>query len=142
MNNTEKITEQIKLRDTLQKFCDEFLPNLECDGCTRFASFLLIAKNIKFEIYLGEIESQTHPNNQFPLHYWIKTKQGILFDFKTKKWIGVESDKTNYQNITKINKKEFLIVGGNPTIVMGILLHEGIIKSNAEKIKEIVRAGH
>ena len=121
--------EQERLRDILENFCDEFLPELDCDGCTRLVGFLLASKNIDFEIYSGKIVSQLNPVKIFPIHYWIKTKDGILFDFKTKKWIGVTSDKTNYQSITKLDKNEFLSVGGNQTIIMGVLLQCGMNKN-------------
>jgi len=41
MSNNEK-----QIRDALDKFISVFLPNLDCDGCTRLVSQLLDKVNV------------------------------------------------------------------------------------------------
>lgn len=116
--------EEEKLRDVLELFADNFLPALDCDGCTRFVSYLLENKKIEFDIYEGSIYETNNKSNSFPIHNWIKTKKGTIFDFKTKKWLGVTSDKVTYVDVKNLDKKEFL--PKERTTTLGILLHFGI----------------
>lgn len=108
-----------ELEQTLSKFIDTFLYKLDCDGSTRLVAMLLQNKKIDFKIYTGAIQ---HKNNHFPLHYWIETSNGVIFDFKSKKWIGVDSKETTYLNKELVDTQEFLSVGGNKYTVMGVLL--------------------
>lgn len=127
-----KKDEEIKIRDILESFVDEFLPYLDCDGCTRFVAFMLENKNIDFMIFTGSIKNDKH---FFPLHYWIETSNGVTFDFKCEKWIGTKSDKTTYNVQEEINKEKFLSVGGNKELIMGILLKYGSENKNGVIIK-------
>jgi len=114
------------MRQTLQRFCDEFLPALDCDGCTRFVAFMLENKGIPFEIYTGGFHEIMNPKNSFNPHYWIVTKQGTILDFKTEKWIGVKSIDVSYTNIRLVDKAEFLSVGGSRELVLGVILSCGV----------------
>jgi len=121
--NAEK---QVELRDkVLKPFVDNLLKNLDCDGCTRFIGLILHNKGIEFDIYQCDIREIKDPRNAFPLHYFIKTKENVIFDFKTKKWIGVEFQDTEYCNCVKVNLRDFLFVH-NDIQLFGILLKYGM----------------
>lgn len=115
---------EIKLRDLLQNFCDELLPYLDCDGCTRLISVFLDSKKIEHEIYTGAIR---FGYKSFPLHYWIKTKNGTIFDFKSEKWIGVKSDKVEYIGEVQVSKEGFMLpLKDNKSLIIGILIEGGM----------------
>jgi len=110
------------VRETLDRFITAFLPNLDCDGCTRLVGQLLSKINIDYKIFTGAIRNRV-TDDIFPLHYWIEVED-IIFDFKAEKWIGVKGDDVEYLDIEEIDRDEFMMVGQMSRINMFAVLLE------------------
>lgn len=117
-----------KLRDVLGSFIDLFCQDLDCDGSTRFVAYMLQKLDVDFDIYAGEITKKNDSSNIIPIHYWIITKNKVLFDFKTKKWLGVLPDKVKYILKGTPEKDHFLFAGEEPKILGMLLWYSQIIK--------------
>jgi len=102
------IASQLRAREVIGDFAKLFLTHLDCDGCTRLVSILLDNLGIEHNIYSGIIYETKNKLNTFPLHYWIITGQGIIFDFKSEKWLGVTFEYVTYQNIMLLDKSKFM----------------------------------
>jgi hypothetical protein len=74
----------------------EKLEYADCDGCTRCIAYLLKIANVKFRIWRGEISTKEFPDAKFPIHYWLEDEQGKIWDFKSFKWLGKESEDCIY----------------------------------------------
>ena len=123
--------DELKLRKILGDFVDTFLPSLDCDGGTRFVAMMLEGMGIDFEIFQGSICEKENSKNVFPIHIWLVTKEKMnIFDFKTKKWLGVEFDKVKYFNTQKMDKDKFLDVGGSRATILGLLTFYGMKNSD------------
>lgn len=127
MTKENGIENEKKLWGIIKDFVEEFGTNWDCDGCTRFVGLLLRKKDIKFQIYQGKIRSKKNRNMCFPLHNWIMTEKGIIFDFKAKKWIGGDGDDVEYYDYIKISKQWLCPNGVDEHLILGILLSMGKI---------------
>lgn len=115
-----------QLHTALDMFVENFLTALDCDGCTRFVACMLDNHKIKYDVYEGVILNK-ETKKGFPIHNWILTKKGVLFDFKTEKWIGCKSDKTTYLRARKLDKETWILPNKMPkSVLLGTLLSYGI----------------
>ena len=124
-----------RLRAALEPFIEHFLPALDCDGCTRFVACMLKHHKIDFEIYECGIKNRA-TGKTFPIHNFIETKNGIIFDFKTEKWIGCKSDKTDYIDVKRVNKDSWILLNKMPeSVLLGTLLMYGVKAPIATMVK-------
>ena len=86
----------MRLYDFISSIVKNHLEYSDCDGCIRVVAYLLKLAGIKFKIWTGII-SRKDNGKEFPIHYWVETKDGQIWDFKSYKWLQKESDDCNYK---------------------------------------------
>jgi len=96
-----------EVREVLENFVDTFLSHLDCDGGTRFVSAMMDKMEIEHTICTGAVTGKD--GTSFPLHYWIESKNNLIWDFKCEKWVGSKMEDCRYMKLEDLNKNEFML---------------------------------
>jgi|TARA_R100000049_G_C1956778_1_gene114083 hypothetical protein len=116
------MTNSIKeIHTTLKNFVDTFAPHWDCDGCTRFVGIMLDSLNVKYKIYAGSIFDIKNTKNTFPIHFWIKTKDGTIFDFKAQKWLKIPQEQVRYTYLGIVTKS-WLTLNTTKDVILSTLI--------------------